>query len=130
MTVSVSEATPKTSTITGVDLVGYFVSDPPKAIAFYRDVMGMTPTEIDPDGRGAEFTLADGTTFGVWKSDDTPDSGGIVMFAVDEASAAISQFRERGAKLSDPMETPVCFMSFGSDPDGNAIIVHQRKVKD
>ena len=127
---TVSEATTKTATITGVDLVAYFVSDPARAIAFYRDVMGMTPTAIDPEGRGAEFTLADGTTFGVWNDSDTPTSGGAIMFAVDEIGAAVAQFRERGAKLGDASETPVCFMSFGQDPDGNAIIVHQRKTKD
>jgi hypothetical protein len=38
--------------------------------------------------------------------------------------------RTRGAELSDPMETPVCFMSFGKDPEGNAYIIHQRKVRD
>jgi hypothetical protein len=36
--------------------------------------------------------------------------------------------RERGAELSEPEETPVCFMSFGRDPDGNTVIIHQRKT--
>jgi predicted enzyme related to lactoylglutathione lyase len=49
------------------------------------------------------------------------------MFAVADASEAVAEFRKRGAELSDPSETPACYMSFGADPDGNAIIVHQRK---
>jgi len=126
-----SEVKPKTGTITGVDLVGYFSSDPARSIAFYRDVLGMVPTEVDPEGRGAEFTLADGTTFGVWKDTDTPSSGGIVMLAVDEINEAIAQFRSRGLKVSDAThESPACYMSFGEDPDGNAFIIHQRKTKD
>jgi len=35
--------------ITGIDLAAYLVSDPSRAVAFYRDVLGMTPTEIDPE---------------------------------------------------------------------------------
>ena len=29
---------------------------------------------------------------------------------------------------ADVMETPVCFMAEGVDPDGNAFIIHQRKA--
>lgn len=118
-----------TMNITGIDLTAYLVRDPEKAIAFYRDVMGMTPTAIDDQGRGAEFTLPDGSTFGVWKPDDGA-SGGAIMFAVEDARAAVEHYRKRGLQLSDVMESPVCFMAFGADPEGNSIIVHQRKVKD
>jgi predicted enzyme related to lactoylglutathione lyase len=117
------------ATITGIDLTAYLVQDPQRAIAFYRDVLGIQPTEIDEQGRGAEFTLADGSTFGVWKpdADEGVTSGGAVMFAVGDIGAAVSRLRERGLQLSDPFETPVCFMAMGADPEGNAIIIHQRK---
>jgi lactoylglutathione lyase len=115
-----------TGPITGVDLVASFTADPQRSIAFYRDVLGMTPTDIDSDGRGAEFTLADGSTFGVWKPDE-PTSGSAVMFAVPDIKTAIPQLRERGAQLSEPQETPVCSMAFCQDPDGNTVIIHQRK---
>jgi predicted enzyme related to lactoylglutathione lyase len=118
---------PSTSLITGVDLFGYFTSDPQRSIAFYRDVLGIAPTEITAEGRGAEFTFADGTTFGVYRPDE-PQSGAAVMFAVGDIDAALARFRERGAQLSEPRETPVCFMSFGVDPDGNTVIIHQRKT--
>lgn len=117
------------SNIKGIDLTAYLVRDPEKAIAFYRDVMGMTPTAVDDQGRGAEFTLSDGSTFGVWRPDDG-ETGGAIMFAVDDARAAVEHYRGRGLQLSDVMESPVCLMSFGSDPEGNSIIIHQRKVKD
>lgn len=120
----------KTSTaITGVDLTAYLVRDPERAIAFYRDVLGMTPTAIDDQGRGAEFTLGDGSTFGVWKPDDG-ETGGAIMFAVGDAEAAVEHYRARGLGLSDVMESPACFMAFAQDPEGNAIIIHQRKVRD
>jgi predicted enzyme related to lactoylglutathione lyase len=115
--------------INGIDIAAYLVRDPQKAIAFYRDVLGMTPTAVDDEGRGAEFTLADGSTFGVWKPEEG-GSGGAIMFAVEDAKAAVELYRGRGLELSDVMESPVCFMSFGQDPEGNSIIIHQRKVRD
>jgi predicted enzyme related to lactoylglutathione lyase len=116
-----------TGLVTGIDLMAYFTDDPQRSIAFYRDVLGMTPTEIDEQGRGAEFTLADGTTFGVWKPQDGA-KGACVMLAVSDIAQALAEFRKRGAQLSDPEETPVCHMAFGADPDGNTLIIHQRKV--
>jgi len=114
--------------IRGIDICGYLVKDPAKAIAFYRDVLGMEPTSIDEHGHGAEFELADGSTFGVWNLHDAPDTTGpFFMLAVADAKAAVARIRERGGELSDPEETPVCFMAMGRDPEGNGIIIHQRK---
>ena len=113
--------------VTGVDLVASLTADPKASIAFYRDVLGLTPTELDDAGRGAEFELADGTTFGVWMPDDGPKSGTTIMFAVADIKRAIDTFRANGAQLSDPEETPVCFMAFGADPDGNPFMIHERK---
>ena len=115
-----------TTTVKDIDICGYLVRDPQKAIAFYRDVIGITPTEIDDQGRGAEFTLADGTTFGVWNPGED-DLGGFVMFSVGDIREAIETYRARGLDLPEPIETPVCYMTFGRDPEGNGFIVHQRK---
>jgi predicted enzyme related to lactoylglutathione lyase len=118
-----------TVAVKGIDIAAYLVRDPQRQIAFYRDVLGMTPTVIDDGGRGAEFTLADGSTFGVWKPEEG-GTGGAIMFAVDDAKRAVEHYRARGLQLSDVMESPVCFMAFGQDPEGNSIIIHQRKVRD
>lgn len=122
------QQTTQQTTIKGIDLFAFLVSDPQRAIAFYRDVFGMEPTDIDDEGRGAEFTLADGSTFGVWKAEEGQAvPSGAAMFAVDDLQGAIATFRARGAKLSEPIESNVCFMSFGTDPDGNSVIIHKRK---
>ena len=119
---------PPGTVITGMDISAYFISDPARAIAFYKDVLGLVPTAEQE--RGAEFELSDGSTFGVWRGDDpAKTSGGAMMFAVGDVHAAVALFRSRGLGLSDPIESPVCFMSFGADPDGNPIIIHQRKQK-
>lgn len=115
--------------INGVDLFGFTVRDKAKTVAFYSDVLGLKAT--GEDERGAEFTFPDGTTFGIWQPEEGAyPLGGGIMFAVDDAKKAVEQLRGRGAKLSDVMEGPVCFMSFGSDPEGNNFVIHQRKNKD
>lgn len=119
-------STTTTTIIKGMDMAGYLVKDPAKAIAFYRDVLGIEPTDVDEEGRGAEFTLSDGTTFGVWRPEDG-ETGGFIMFAVDDIDSATKTLRERGVQIPDPIESPVCHMTFGQDPEGNGFIIHQRK---
>lgn len=114
--------------IVGVDIFGASTHDAARLIAFYRDTLGMTPTMLDENGQGAEFTLADGTTFGVRQMEDAPTGAGYgALFAVGDIHAAVERFRAQGAELTDPLETPVCFMVFGRDPDGNLFGLHQRK---
>ena len=118
------------SLITGIDIVAYLVQDPDRAVAFYRDALGL-PVLREYGGNGAEFELADGTTFGVWKMDDgtfEPSQG--VMFSVPDLKAAIPIYLERGVKLAGNghiEESPVGFMAFGEDTEGNKFILHQRK---
>ncbi|HEX8806346.1 MAG TPA: VOC family protein [Candidatus Aquilonibacter sp.] len=115
------------TSINGIDLAGYLVEDPQAQIAFYRDVLGMTPTDIDDQGRGAEFDLADGQTFGVWRTPEV-DKGGFVMFAVNDVRAKAAELRSRDVEFSEVEDTPVCAMAFGLDPEGNCVVIHQRKV--
>ena len=68
---------PDSATIVGVDIFGPATQDASRLVAFYRDALGMTPTTLDESGQGAEFTLADGTTFGVWQPDQPPKPGGL-----------------------------------------------------
>jgi predicted enzyme related to lactoylglutathione lyase len=113
--------------IHGIDIATYPVKDPQRAIAFYRDVLGMQPTWQAE--QGAEFTLADGTTFGLWKPENGDwQPGGGIMFAVDDVAAAVDVYRQRGAKIDEQIEeTPMCFMAFGEDSEGNHFILHHRK---
>ncbi len=115
--------------VTGIDMAACLVSDPQRSLEFYRDVLGLQPTDIDELARGAEFTLPDGSTFGIWNNGDGKTSGAAFMFAVEDARSAVAEFRSRGAKITDVNEGPVCFMAFGQDPDGNGFIIHQRKTR-
>jgi predicted enzyme related to lactoylglutathione lyase len=125
---SASQTSVSKGSIIGTDLSGFLVRDPQAMIAFYRDKLGLQATEIDEQGRGAEFTLADGTTFGVWKTEEG-DTGGFTMLAVDDINATREAAAKRGLEFSPVDESPVCYMAFSKDPEGNAIILHQRKVR-
>jgi predicted enzyme related to lactoylglutathione lyase len=115
--------------IVGVDIFGPATQDVSRLAAFYRDILGMTPTELGEGG--AEFPLADGSTFGMWKPEQPRSGAGYsALFAVGDINAAVARFREQGAELGDPFETPVCFISAGKDPDGNEFYIHQRKTSD
>ena len=113
--------------IRGIDVHTYLVKDPKRAIAFYRDVMGLKPSWESE--QGAEFELGDGATFGLWKMDDGSWSAGTgVMFSVPDAREAADHFRKRGAKVMDSVhENPHCTMAFVEDSEGNYFILHARK---
>jgi predicted enzyme related to lactoylglutathione lyase len=49
------------------------------------------------------------------------------MFAVPDVPAAVALVKSLGGKAGEPDESPVCFMSFGEDTEGNQIVLHRRK---
>ncbi len=114
---------------TGIDIHCYLVKDAPRAIAFYRDMLGLTPTDVEE--QGAEFELPDGSTFGVWKMNDVPwhPSAG-VFFAVPDIKEAHAHLKSRGVKFENDelFESRVCHMIAAYDSEGNTFILHQRKT--
>jgi predicted enzyme related to lactoylglutathione lyase len=117
-------------TVTGLDLSGYMVKDAQRAIAFYRDVLGLEPVRVYPDDRGAEYEFPDGTTFGLWGGGGRvmpfqPSNG--ILFAVDDFDKAISAVKERGITILMENETPICRMAMINDTEGNMVTLHQRK---
>lgn len=117
--------------ITGLDLSGYMVVDGTRAIAFYRDVLGLEPTRIYPDNRGAEYDLPDGTTFGLWGGGGKvmpfqPSNG--ILFAVDDLDGAVASIEARGIPILMRNETPNCYMAMIHDTEGNCVFLHKRKT--
>lgn len=118
-------------TVTGLDLSGYMVKDAPRAIAFYRDVLGLEPVRVYPEDRGAEYEFSDGTTFGLWGGGGRvmpfqPSNG--ILFAVDDLDKAVAAMKERGIDILMENETPVCRMAMINDTEGNMVTLHQRKT--
>ena len=58
----------------------------------------------------------------------THPGGGMVALAVDDAEAAMEELKQAGVSVYWSLEeTPVCYLAIVEDPDGNRIIIHQRK---
>jgi predicted enzyme related to lactoylglutathione lyase len=123
-------ATHRSFKITGIDRSDYMAKDPARAIAFYRDVLGLELQSLAPDNTGGEFELSDGSTFGLWAGDAVmpfqPSNG--VLFAVDDLEAAVSALEARGIAIVTRLETPVCFMALIHDTEGNIVTLHKRKT--
>lgn len=121
-------ATAGATKIKGMDASYYTVKDLKRATKFYNELFGMTPTWAYGE-TGVEYTFPNGETFGLYQTDDwTPHAG--VLFSVDDIQAAVAEHKTRGVKFDGDghiENTPVCFMAFGEDTEGNSFILHQHK---
>ncbi len=115
--------------ITGIDASYYTTKDLARSTAFYSSLFGTEPSMHIPQ-TVSEWTFSGGETFGLYQPQDASEwnpSGGI-LFHVGDLQAARAASEALGARFeSHPEETPMCFMAFGQDPEGNNFILHQRK---
>jgi predicted enzyme related to lactoylglutathione lyase len=113
-----------------VDFVAYTANDMDRAEAFYRDTLGLevlTPRG-EPGTRANGFMEfeAGGTAIGLTAMAPLPNAA--MALAVDDVHAAIEELRGKGVEIGlEPVETGDCFIATISDPEGNQIIIHQRK---
>lgn len=113
--------------VTGIDTHVYNVKDFDRALTFYKALIERDPATVHA-GMWAEFELPDGSAFALGKHEDHPwQPGYTVMFAVPDVPAAVELVRKLGGKAGDPGESPVCYMSFGEDTEGNQLVLHRRK---
>lgn len=114
----------------GIDAHHYLAKDLPRAIAFYRDLLGLTPSPASAWDHGTEFELEDGSTFGIFAMPDGSwyPCGGVI-FAVGDVAAAAERLRDAGVHFltNGVLETPVCRIAWCQDPEGNTFAIHQRK---
>ena len=117
--------------VRAVDFVSYAVSDMDRAEAFYRDVLGLD-IEVargEPGTRASGYMEFDagGTAISLTALPQLHPNA-IPALAVDDVAAAVEELRGQGVTIAmDPIETPVCFMAVVEDPDGNKLLLHQRK---
>lgn len=104
----------------------------PNSRAFYEGVLGLKPSHVFEKGTmgfieydigGA--TLAIGCGAPLFKPSK---DGGAIALEVRDFGAAIEALRKAACTfVQEPGETPVCRMATITDPDGNFIMIHQRK---
>jgi len=94
-------------------------------------VLGLESVLEYSDNRGAEYELADGSTFGLWGGGGMvmpfqPSNG--ILFAVDDLDAAVAAVKARSIPVLMEHETPVCFLAMINDTEGNSVTLHKRKA--
>ena len=108
-----------------VDFVSIPTRDVARAVAFYRDVLGLA----ESDHAGGEVETPN-VTLGFWNPEAdgeefVANTAGIALRVADVA-AAVEEVRAAGADVIGIEDTGVCHMGFVKDPDGNVLILHRR----
>jgi predicted enzyme related to lactoylglutathione lyase len=105
----------------------YPVTDVPRALAFYRDALGLGVGELNLP-YWVEFDV-DGATFGIGNFEQVGKPGTAQSLALEIAD--LPAFRDglvaKGFEVSEPHDLGKCRISVVSDPDGNQVWLHQRK---
>jgi catechol 2,3-dioxygenase-like lactoylglutathione lyase family enzyme len=108
-----------------VDFVSVPTRDTARAVAWYRDVLGLPVSE---------FTEGEVETPNVTLSFWNPDADGEpfqantagIALRVADVAAAVEEVRVHGAEVIGIEDSGVCYMGFVKDPDGNVLILHRR----
>lgn len=108
-----------------VDFVSVPTRDSARAVAWYREVLGLPESEY---GEGEIETP--NVTLSFWLPEEqgepfVPNENGIALRVADVA-AAVEEAREAGAEVLGVEDSGVCHMGFVKDPDGNVLILHRR----
>lgn len=115
--------------ISGVAFTMYPVSDLPRAVAFYSDVLGLTKQGLDLE-YWVEFDVS-GATFGIgtFEQVGVPGSAQSLAVEIDDMAEFRSMLSSHGVESSEPFQTPVCSISETRDPDGNRVWLHASKPR-
>lgn len=116
------------ATTTSLALVILLVADPAASATFYRDLLGLEPTEQSPTF--AMFALPSGVGIGLWSSTtvEPPPSGtpgaAELCFMEEDVDAVHAAWTARGVRIAQPPTD----LDFGRtfvalDPDGHRVRV-------
>jgi catechol 2,3-dioxygenase-like lactoylglutathione lyase family enzyme len=108
-----------------VDFVSVATRDTARALAFYRDVLGLPESEHSE----AEIETPN-VTLSFWNPEQqgepfAPNESGIAL-RVPDVAAAVEEFRAAGGEVVSIVDSGVCHMGFVKDLDGNVLILHRR----
>jgi predicted enzyme related to lactoylglutathione lyase len=121
--------TTETIQITGTDFITVPTQDIERAKEFYGDVLGLQFGKQWGDMPGCEYetgtltiALMQSDAFGVeFQRHSHP-----IALRVDDVEAARAALEAKGVVFHNQLDSGVCHMAHFSDPDGNALMLHQR----
>ena len=110
-----------------VAFIAYAVRDVPRALAFYRDVVGLQTGEAFNENY-VEFD-AGSTAFAIDSAPPGYEPGTCngVNFEVGDVSKARERLVQNGVAVTEVYDFPTCSVCFAKDPDGNGFALHQRQ---
>lgn len=116
--------------VTGVDFVAVPTEDFERASHFYGEVLGLECSIRWGKLPGGEFE-AGNLTIAIMQSDafglDFKPHGTPIALRVDDVGAARAELEGKGVEFhADTIDSGVCHMAHFSDPDGNALMFHNR----
>lgn len=108
-----------------VDFVSVPTRDSARAVAWYRDVLGLPESEFSE----GEIETSN-VTLSFWKPEEqgepfVPNENGVALRVAD-VEAAVEEVRVAGGAVIGIEDSGVCHMGFVKDPDGNVLILHRR----
>jgi catechol 2,3-dioxygenase-like lactoylglutathione lyase family enzyme len=116
--------------ISGTDFLAIGTQDFDRAVAFYRDTLGLEQSKQWGQMPGMEFETGN-LTIAIMQS----DAFGITFqpqthpleFHVDDFDGAYAELQSRGVEFrGDTIDSGVCKQAFFHDPDGNMLAIHHR----
>ena len=118
------------TTVTGVDFVTVFVRDYPAAQRFYGEVLGLEQSkdyERIPAGEYETGSLTLQVMDAASIGREFEPSGHPIALHVEDVEAARAKLESHGVEFgAETMDSGVCLMAHFRDPDGNALMFHNR----
>ena len=116
--------------ISGVDFITVPTTDFEKADQFYGDVLGLERSKQWGSMPAREYETGS-LTIAVMQSDafgvDFQPHSHPIALQVDDVEAARKELEDQGIKFhGDIIDSGVCHMAHFRDPDGNALMFHNR----
>ena len=116
--------------VTGTDFVAIGTRDIDRAVAFYRDVLGLEQSKQWGSMPAYEFETGNLTialmqtdAFGIEFSPTTVP----IALHVEDFEGAKAELESRGVAFKgDTIDSGVCYQAIFEDPDGNALDIHHR----
>lgn len=116
--------------VTGVDFLTVFVKDYPAAQEFYGGLLGLEHSvdyEKIPAGEYETGSLTLQVMDAASIGREFKPSGHPIALHVEDVAAARAELESKGVKFhGETIDSGVCHMAHFEDPDGNALMFHNR----
>ena len=109
-----------------VDFISIPTRDVARAVAWYRDVLGLPESEVSE----GELETPN-VTLSFWEPERedmafVPNEAGFAV-RVDDVAGARSELEAKGVEfIAETWDSGVCHFAAFRDPDGNTVILHRR----